>query len=344
MQQSPLLSFIVPIYNSEKYLKQCVDSLLKNKTEKIQVILVNDGSIDTSGDIADQYAQADSRVLVVHKKNGGVASARSSGIEAAQGTYLFFIDNDDWIDSEKISNLLQIIESKKVDIIFNRYMIVYEKGSSVLGNGFIDPQYIENRSTEEVLSYFKTNRINIMAPWEYVIRKEIIVRNGLTFDSNQSGVDDSSFSPILYCHCESFYLNTDIVYYWRQRSDSQGKSHDWHIFIPKLISTLGTLETYLKNEGVVYKKEYILFSIYKNIYTLVGQYYNYDNSDRGLVDRWCYERRLLIKEAVRQSGFTHRVLYAIFGGFFGILLSYRLAVFKGFAYSYIYGHITRIKK
>ncbi len=96
----PAFSIIVPVYNAEKTLQRCVDSILAQTFEDFELILINDGSKDQSGDICDEYAAKDSRVKTVHKTNGGVSSARNAGLRIAQGEYIAFIDSDDYIDND----------------------------------------------------------------------------------------------------------------------------------------------------------------------------------------------------------------------------------------------------
>ena len=100
-----LVSIIIPIYNSEKYLKKCIDSILEQKYNNLEIILINDGSTDNSGKICDRLAIEDKRIKVIHKLNEGVSIARNKGLEMAKGEYIFFIDSDDYIDENIISLL-----------------------------------------------------------------------------------------------------------------------------------------------------------------------------------------------------------------------------------------------
>ena len=102
MEQNELLSIIVPVYNSEKYVSVCIESILKQTYQNIEVILVDDGSTDESGKVCDEFEQADHRVRVFHKKNGGVSSARNLGIEKCRGRYVTFIDSDDFVSEDFI--------------------------------------------------------------------------------------------------------------------------------------------------------------------------------------------------------------------------------------------------
>lgn len=111
-----LISIIIPIYNAEKYLNKCIDSIIMQTYKNLEIILVNDGSTDTSGTICDNYAATDNRIKVHHKPNGGVSSARNAGIDAAQGEFIAFVDSDDYIDSDMYERLHRRITETNGDI------------------------------------------------------------------------------------------------------------------------------------------------------------------------------------------------------------------------------------
>ena len=105
MFKEPLISVIVPIYNVETYLPQCLDSIIVQTWNNLEIILINDGSTDNSGHICDAYVAKDSRIKVVHKSNGGLSAARNSGLDIANGEYIGFVDSDDWIEPTMYENL-----------------------------------------------------------------------------------------------------------------------------------------------------------------------------------------------------------------------------------------------
>ena len=105
MNLTPKISVIVPVYNVEKYLRKCIDSLTNQTLKDIEIILVNDGSTDNSGSIIDEYAKQDKRVIAIHKENGGQSSARNMGLDIAKGKYVGFIDSDDWIELDMYENM-----------------------------------------------------------------------------------------------------------------------------------------------------------------------------------------------------------------------------------------------
>lgn len=107
-EQNKLVSVVVPVYNVEKYIARCIESILSQTYQNLELILVDDGSPDNSGKICDTYAEKDRRILVIHQENAGVSKARNAGIDLAKGEYLFFVDSDDWIEPEHIRTLLPI--------------------------------------------------------------------------------------------------------------------------------------------------------------------------------------------------------------------------------------------
>jgi len=113
---SELITIIVPIYKVEEYLRRCVDSILKQTYKNLEVILVNDGSPDGCGAICDEYATLDGRIEVIHKTNGGLSDARNAGIEVAHGSYVSFVDSDDWIHQEYIGKLYDLLRETNSDI------------------------------------------------------------------------------------------------------------------------------------------------------------------------------------------------------------------------------------
>ena len=115
---NPYISVIVPIYNSEKYIYQCVDSILNQSYKDIELLLINDGSTDASGRICDEYARNDTRVKVIHKENGGVASARNLGLGLARGEWLTFVDSDDWIEPTMLEEVYQKAKIDNADLVF----------------------------------------------------------------------------------------------------------------------------------------------------------------------------------------------------------------------------------
>ena len=125
------VSVITPVYKVEKYLGKCIDSILNQSFKDFELIIVDDGSPDSCGKIADEYEKIDSRVKVIHKENGGAPSARNAGIEIAKGEYFYFPDSDDWLDPEYLQELVVLAEKTHAELVISGFtMEYYEQGKN----------------------------------------------------------------------------------------------------------------------------------------------------------------------------------------------------------------------
>jgi len=182
MISAPLISIIVPVYKAERYLPECLDSILAQTITDFELILVNDGSPDNSGNICDSYASKDSRIKVIHKNNGGAGTARKAGLEAANGKYIGWVDADDRIAPDMYSVLYNLIENYKADIAECQYIEV--KGSKMIRSGKEEP--VVSGGGDFILGqFFKTH----MKPnfWDKLYRSELF--NKIQFPDRQLHVD-----------------------------------------------------------------------------------------------------------------------------------------------------------
>ena len=132
-EKEPLVSVIVPVYNVEKYLRRCLESVINQTYKKLEIILVDDGSTDRSGEICDEYAKKDKRIKVIHKENGGLSSARNVGADVARGEFACYVDSDDKITKDYVSYLLGLIKEYNTDVAIATYSIV-TKSNRYIGN------------------------------------------------------------------------------------------------------------------------------------------------------------------------------------------------------------------
>ena len=151
-----LISIIVPVYNVEKYLKKCVDSIVNQTYKNLEIILVDDGATDNSGKICDELVELDNRIKVYHKKNGGLSDARNYGVERATGDYIGFVDSDDYIDAEMYEKLYEAIKKENVDVAECNLKIVYPEKTDL----FTDQKYYQICNKQEYLEeYLKIEKI-----------------------------------------------------------------------------------------------------------------------------------------------------------------------------------------
>jgi len=150
------ISVIVPIYNVEKYLPKCIESIIKQTYTNLEIILVDDGSPDNCGKICDEYAERDKRIRVIHKENGGVSSARNCGIDNANGRYVTFIDADDIVEKDYIEYLYKGFE-KDIDLVYTSFNLVDYKSNKIIENSEI---YYENECTININEEYNIEGVN----------------------------------------------------------------------------------------------------------------------------------------------------------------------------------------
>ena len=144
MKTLPLITVIVPVYNVEKYLRECIDSILAQTYPNVELILVDDGSKDNSGKICDEYATTNPNVIVIHSKNGGLSAARNKGLDKARGEFIMFVDSDDFIDSNTIDALYELYCCYGADVVGSQLSTTTTDGS-LIG--------VDDRMTQDVVTY-----------------------------------------------------------------------------------------------------------------------------------------------------------------------------------------------
>lgn len=168
---NPLISIIVPVYNVEEFLPKCIDSILAQTYENLEIILVEDGTKDNSGQICDAYAEKDSRIKVIHKENGGLSSARNAGMDVARGEYFGFVDSDDWIEPETYECLMTVAQKYDADLVCGgRYDVDGTTGERTIG---LCPKREECISAMEMLGRVCTWDNCDSAAWDKLYRRRL---------------------------------------------------------------------------------------------------------------------------------------------------------------------------
>lgn len=224
VQKVPYFSVIVPIYNVEKYLNQCIDSVLAQTCKDYELILVDDGSPDGSGAICDQYARKYQNVKVIHKENGGLSDARNYGIDVAEGEYITFIDSDDWwSDDNFLKKAKEILQKEKTDIYMHACSRYFEsKNISVPNREY--PIFGTYEFSDAIEKIVKAESLYVSA-WSKIIIREKIQK----FDSNLRSQEDIEWILRQFKGLRTVYISRDIQYQYRQRDDSLSKQPDWRI-------------------------------------------------------------------------------------------------------------------
>lgn len=211
-----LLSFILPVYKVEAYLPQCLDSILSQTTEECEVILVDDGSPDNSGIICDEYAQKYKNVKVTHIPNGGNSAARNLGVDMAEGTYVCFVDSDDYIDSQAVPKILDWIHAESADVCFLQATKVFPDGTLVpLGEG-MTREGLRGKTREEALAFMATCPKYPGGPWAKLIRRQLLLDHNIRFPSDRRLCEDLFYTLDIYMAAEYFDALDFPYYYYRQ--------------------------------------------------------------------------------------------------------------------------------
>jgi len=249
MEQNFLISIIIPVYNVEKYLNRCIESIINQTYKNLEIILVDDGSTDNSGKICDEYALKDNRIKVIHKQNGGVSSARNKGLEVATGEYIGFVDSDDYIEKDMYELLLStIIETKSQVVVCNWF-----KGT--------ESNWIENKNfpTKEKLT--KTEALEsfywCMFSWNKLFNRRVI--ENIRFLESCSCGEDTLFVFNIFIKLEQIYCINLPKYYYRINTNSILHSR---IFKKSFLDYIKILDTEIR------------FAKENNLYELTNKLYN----------------------------------------------------------------------
>lgn len=256
------LSIIVPIYNSEKYLKKCIDSILKIERKDIEIILINDGSTDNSLNIIKNYI--DERIIVINKINEGQGVARNIGVEMARGKYISFIDSDDYIDGVAYEKLLRKIEETDVEFIMGEiieYNEITKEKKERSKEGTIEAEKIYEG--EDLLKVLVQKRKFSIEVWQGIYKKDFLIKNNIKF--KPYFYEDHIFSHIVFnCSPKVMYCNIPFYYYVRHEgTTTTTKSLKQISSVKELIFDL--IEYNEKNN--LKNKE--------NQFLIISNYYNY---------------------------------------------------------------------
>lgn len=210
------ISYIVPIYNAEKHLRACIESILAQKNEDIELILVNDGSTDSSPEICDEYGEQDSRVIVIHQTNSGVSVARNRGLSAASGEYIRFVDSDDKICTDCEAAL---VENCRADWI-TAGAVILDGTDRVLRR--IESAVLGELKTDEILLRMDSSlkQITLHYVWNHFYKRERIVQWNLMFDESLSLGEDFLFNISYFKRCTQVKYISDCIYCYYKREIS----------------------------------------------------------------------------------------------------------------------------
>ena len=255
MTKEPLISIIVPVYNNEKYLCRCIDSIIAQTFIDWECLLIDDGSTDSSPKICDEYAQRDNRIKVIHQENKGVSAARNTGIEKAIGKWISFCDSDDWLANEAFNYYAHLTQKENVDYLICSYYVD-------------DKPYIFNQqllySAQIFLEKYSCDKL-----WNGVYKGEIIRRNDLRFNNDIIIGEDRVFNLSYLQYCKAIYISGCLFYHYFFDGNNTSLSHNGQ-----------NLEKQLYKASLIYKYQN---NIFRRKNDIIKKELN--NSLKGII--WC---------------------------------------------------------
>lgn len=258
-----MISVIVPVYNSERYLHRCINSILSQSYKNIEIIIVDDGSTDKSSIICDDYAKQDGRIKVFHQENQGVAAARQHGLELSSGDYIIHCDSDDWMDTCMLEELIYCASCKSADIVWTDFYKENIDGS----NNYIK-QDINNSDNIDVLIESLANARIMGALWNFLIKKDLI--RDIKFDVGQSCCEDLIFIlTVLVNNKTAKIIHIDKAFYHYFQNETSilhslnpEKSYKIYQYTVKKLEEIGAISKQDSNGGYFYKR-IVIGSLFK---------------------------------------------------------------------------------
>lgn len=210
----PQVSIVVPVYNAEKTLDKCIKSIIAQSYRDFELLLIDDGSSDSSGSICDAYMDTDDRVKVYHKVNGGVSSARNMGIDNVSGEWILFVDSDDWLGESLLQNLMEM--SNCADLVVSYPILVFSDKTSFAPQ--FPSRFYDESSFQDIFIYNALHEYT--SPWAKLFKKEIIRNEQIRFCEDMFIGEDMVFLYTYMKYVKSIYVSTSTDYFYNFESQS----------------------------------------------------------------------------------------------------------------------------
>lgn len=248
----PELSIIVPVYKiKESYLRQCIDSLVTQTLRSVQIILIDDGSPDRCGEICDEYANRDDRVIAIHQNNSGVSVARNAGLNTADGTYIMFVDADDWLELDCCELVLDVIRRQNCDMLYFQCQREDEIHNQVkrfpqVGSRKLEGEELQKLQLDALASYYNTFGFDPIVPWAKVFKRDFLQKNDLKYPIGIKKCQDVLFSVYYLDYLRKAYFYDYVGYHYRINEDSICQRHNPDM-LTILLSFLHAAEQFVVN-------------------------------------------------------------------------------------------------
>ena len=297
------VSIIIPVYNSEKYLGKCLDSIIAQTYKNFEIIVVDDGSKDSSAKICDDYALSDSRVKVIHQKNGGTSKARNAGLKAAAGDYITFMDNDDyWKSDDCLEKVINRLKESRADVMIHTPYVYWQDTKELVSpKNTIKREQIYGKPSYDVINTIIKNGLMDRCVWSKLFKREIIEKNSLKFPENCRN-EDTYFIGEIFMYAESYDWMEESFYIYRKGHEESQTSkrlsyqslNDLQRIVCKYIDMLNKAEIEELKKEALYNYIAYLYSVW------MGQSY--------LIDRKSYKKEIRL-DTVKMKKYDYILKY-----------------------------------
>lgn len=249
----PKISVIIPVYNTEKYLERCINSVVNQNFRDVEIIIINDCSEDNSLKIIDKYKNKDKRVKIINKiKNEGLSSARNSGIEIAKGEYILHIDSDDWIEQGYLNDIYEVAQKNDADMVITDFYIDYDNGMIK----YCKEQNIEKEIGKNVLENCFLGK-GCICVWNKLMKRDLYIKNNIRHPINISQGEDLAVTPRLFYFSKTIVkINKAYVHYIQNPKSISNTSNIKKIL--EVYKALNILENFFKKESNQYFQNFKL--------------------------------------------------------------------------------------
>ena len=292
-QSTPFFSLILSVYNIKEFLERCVKSILDQQFKNFEVIFVDDGSTDGSSDLCESLANTIENATVIHKSNGGLASARNAGLANAKGEYVLFLDPDDWIDDDLLVSAFQIVKGNPIDVVKYGYKkIANGLTLNIKTPSFNEGLYSGDQIKEIVLPeticskrLFDYSAIAVTSAWASIYRTKFLLDNQILFESEREILnEDFLFNLAVMIKADSVYVINKPFYNYDFRENSLSKRYIQNMLSRKR-KLFNRYKDYLSNADIFerYSEEYYSFCVDGFYATITNECGNYSNENRDTV-------------------------------------------------------------
>ncbi len=301
----PFVSIIVPVYKvPEQYLRKCIESTMTQTLKNIEILLVDDGSPDQCGKICDEYAEKDKRIQVLHKKNGGLSSARNYGCKAAHGKWIMFVDGDDWIEPDMCQTMYSVGEEKQVQLVMCGIMKDYGKSAAEYKFYLEDGKVYKDQECKWLQQQLLVYNGNIAVAYSKLIDRKLLIDNQIFHDEVlRQGAEGLEFNLRLFEKLESATFINKPFYHYIYNENSISASHNEanHEFVIKCFEKIKAFIDTSDNKEML-KPWFDNRLLYVIVTTAISGYFNPTNTEPYADKKRKYAAYLekpIVKEALK---------------------------------------------